>query len=178
MSFVKTVFPLIGGLFAGSQSKAGETSVSHLLHFATATVEHELSKLILKIALALVATGVLIFSLIMLGRLVNDSLQYYERGPIYSGVFFGAVSVVCFVGLFKLFKAKNPPPQALDSLASESPLHHMAEKIFLNFFEGLNTGLNQVKQTGPVEKVVVIEDDDLDLREINMDDYKHSDFKH
>ena len=149
--------------------------MSHLLNFATATIKHEISGLVLKISLALVATGVLIFSLIMVGRDVHESVQGLENGPLLSGIFFGGVSLLCFGGLLLLFKDKNPLPQA-DLLTHEDGMGQMAERILSNFLEGLNKGLNEA----PVrtEKVVIVEDDETDLRDIKIDDYRYSEIVH
>ena len=161
-------------MFAKRGERAGHNSVSHLLHFATDTIKQEISGLVLKISQALVATGVLIYSLIMIGRLVFESLQGYDHGPLLSGLFFGVVAVACFGGLFVLFKDRNPLPQT-DSLSQDDPANHLAEKILNNFLEGLNKGLNEAPAS---EKVVIIEDDDSELRDIKIDDYRYSEIVH
>lgn len=177
MNFAKSIFPLFTGLFAAKKvDKTGQGSVAHLLHFATATVKHELSKMVLKIALAIVASGVLIFSLIMVGRHINDALQVFDNGPLLSGLFFGFVSVVCFASLYLLFHDKNPPP-ITDSLSQGThQVTETAEKILFSFLEGLNKGLSEQHQAR--QKVEVLEDEDSDLRDINIDDYRYSEIVH
>jgi len=172
--FSSSIIPILTENFAKKGEKAGHTSVSHLLHFATAIIKQEISGLVLKISLALVATGVLIFSLIMIGRVASDSLQGYDNGPLLSGIFFGVVSAACLGGLLVLFKDRNPLPQT-DSLSQEDPANHLAEKILNNFLEGLNKGLNEAPKA---EKVVIIEDEDSDLRDIKISDYRYSEVVH
>jgi hypothetical protein len=173
--FSNPIFPIIAGMFAKRGEKAGHTSVSHLLHFATATIKHEISGMVMKISLALVAVGVLIFALIMIGRNVHEVLYLYDNGPLLSGLFFGLVSLACAAGLFVLFRDKNPLPQ-MESLSQEDTATHMAEKILNNFLEGLNKGLNEA----PVktEKVVIVEDDESALRDIKINDYRYSEVVH
>ncbi len=64
----------------------------------------------------------------------------------------------------------------MDSLSSEDPVNNMAEKILNNFLEGLNKGLNEA----PVktEKITIVEDDDSELRDIKINDYRYSEVVH
>ena len=110
----------------------------------------------------------------MVGRVVYESLQGYDNGPLLSGVFFAGVALACFGGLLALFKDKNPLPQT-DSLSQDDPVNHLAEKILTNFLEGLSKGLNETPAT---PKVVIIEDDDSELRDIEIDDYRYSEIVH
>ena len=178
MAFASSVLPLLSAVFAKKGEKAGHTSVSHLLHFATATIKHELSTLVLKISLALVATGVLIFSIIMIGRHVNDAFQvYYANGPLLAGLFFGFISVLCFAGLFLLFRDKGPPPETADALSAEGSVHHMAHNVLHSFLSGLNEGLSEGHEIKK-EKIVMVEDDESDLRDLNVEDYRNSEILH
>ena len=138
MAFASSVLPLLSAVFAKKGEKAGHTSVSHLLHFATATIKHELSTLVLKISLALVATGVLIFSIIMIGRHVNDAFQvYYANGPLLAGLFFGFISVLCFAGLFLLY-------QPLKSLSKVNSTIQTTIAAGQRIFELISVGLVMV----------------------------------
>jgi len=172
----KSILPILTGLFARKGEKAGHSSVSHLLHFATATIKHELSAMILKISLALVATGVLIFSLIMIGRHINDAFQVYDNGPLLAGIFFGVVSAACFATLFLLFRDKSNLPEVSETASAGSgQIHEMAEKALHSFLAGLNSGLSAPSKT---EKIEIIEDGESELRDTHIEDYSYSEIVH
>lgn len=149
MSISKLFFYILIPFFLGRKGNTGISAQSLLLKTVTKILKKEISGIILKMAFALVATGLLIYSLISLGQYLHEYLLSYENGIAFSVMFFSLLSVVCVLLIFKLFyeKASQPVshPDIFESLFSESSEKFSAEKtlekIYNNFIEGLDIGM-------------------------------------
>lgn len=130
--------PLIMEFLTGRKDHGGLTAQVQLLSLVSSEVKKQLSSLILKIAAGLVATGVLIYSLIVLGQYFHAYLLTFENGPVFSSIFFAIVSVACIAGLFQLFRPEKPLPAVQDL---QDSVHNFSfEKIYANFLQGLTEG--------------------------------------
>lgn len=147
------LLPMILQSLTGKNDQGGNmVSQVQLLSLVSSEVKKQMSKLILKISFALVATGVLIYSLIVLAQYAHTFMQTYENGPIFSVVFFAALTGLCVFGLFMMFREEPPsaPVQSFRSLGNSFSF----EKIYTNFLEGLaqgiehNQAVHKAEQTG------------------------------
>lgn len=147
MSMNKLLMPLLP-LFlesiTGRKDQGGLVAQVQLLNIITNEVKKQISKLILKIAFGLVASGVLIYSLIILGQYLHAYMLTFQDGQAFSMIFFGLVSVGCIAALIQMFrpeKTVTPIRTLQDSVHSFS-----FEKILTNFMEGLTQGVEQAQQ--------------------------------
>lgn len=138
------LLPLIMESLTGHKNQNGVMSQVQLLQIVTTEVKKQISKLILKIAFGLVATGVLIYSLIVLGQYVHSYLLTYTDGVAFSAIFFAIVSIGCIISLIQMFRPEKPETPILD--LKESVHNFSFEKIVDNFFDGLAKGVQEAQQ--------------------------------
>ncbi|AGH94867.1 hypothetical protein [Pseudobdellovibrio exovorus] len=148
---VMPLLPMILQSLTGKSDQAGNmVSQMQLLSLVSSEVKKQMSKLILKISFALVATGVLIYSLIILAQYAHTFMQTYENGPVFSVIFFAALTGLCVFGLFMMFR-EEPPPAPVKSFQSLGRSFSF-EKIYTNFLEGLAQGIEHNQEVHRTEK--------------------------
>ena len=166
MSFGKIIFPILMQFFAFRKSDSGLSSQALLLNAITATFKKEISGIILKVAFGLVATGVLIYSLVTLGQYFHAYLLKFESGILLSVLFFIFLSGTCIFAVFKLFYEKKDQTDPFESLFSKSDEKNLGiQKIFANFMDGLNNGMSKAEESSSSDKA-------------EEADYKHSGTTH
>ena len=154
MSFTKFILPIIMQFFSSRNSDTGMSSQALFLKAVTVTVKKEISGLILKIAFGLVATGVLIYSLVMLGQYVHTFLLLYNDGVLFSVLFFSLISIICVFAVVKLFYQKETAKDPFEAFSLTGNSGFSLEKIYSNFMTGLHTSLeqNEAEQSASTKK--------------------------
>lgn len=136
--------PLIMESLTGLKNQNGMMSQVQLLNIVTNEIKKQISKLILKIAFGLVITGVLTYSLIVLGQYVHAYMLTFQDGRAFSTIFFSIISIACIAGLIQMFRPEKPETPMLDLKQS---VHNFSfEKIMNNFFEGLVKGVEEAQE--------------------------------
>lgn len=144
MPISKYVLPIVSNFLRARNQSSKSSSQSTMLKVVTETVKNEISKLILKIVFGLVATGVLIYSLIVLGQHLQFYLLLYDNGTILSVFFFSIVSVVCVFLLFKLFSKKDVAEEdPFSKLFSGDEAKFRLGKIVEQFMAGMAEGMRE-----------------------------------
>lgn len=147
MIFSKYLLPILSHFFSARSHKLKLSMQASVLNAVTDTVKKEISRLFLKIVFGLVATGVLIYSLVVLGQHLQFYLLLYDNGPLFSILFFSALSVVCMFLLFKLFYKKVAEEDPFSTLFSTDEAKFRLGKIYENFMSGLADGIRQQSES-------------------------------
>lgn len=143
MSFGKLIMPIILRYLTNRANDSGFTAQAKFLNAVTDTVKKEISELILKIVLGLVATSVLIYSLVILGQHFHAYLLLYNNGPLLAVLFFVLLSAACVFTVFKLFYQRQTSTDPFEFLLSKDQKHFSVENIYNNFISGLADGLRE-----------------------------------
>lgn len=143
MSFSKLIMPILMRYLTNRASHSGFTTQAKFLSAVTDVVKKEISELILKIVFGLVATGVLIYSLVILGQHFHAYLLLYNNGPLLAVLFFTLLSAACVYVVFKLFYQKHTSTDPFEFLLSKDNKHFSVEAIYNNFMSGLTDGLRE-----------------------------------
>ena len=143
MSFSKLFMPILMQYFTSRTNDSGLTTQAKFLNAVTDTVKKEISELILKIVFGLVATGVLIYSLVILGQHFHAYLLLYNNGPLLAVLFFTLLAAACVFVVFKLFYQKQTSKDPFEFLLSKDQKQFSVEKIYNNFMSGLTDGLRE-----------------------------------
>ncbi len=162
MFFNKYIVPILTHFFKTRRQNSNMNSQASLLNIATETVKREISKIILKIVFGLVATGVLIYSLIVLGQHLQFYLLVYENGPLLSVLFFSILAVVCALILFKLFHKKETEEDPFSKIFSSEEAKFRIGKIYENFISGLADGIRESNATEKRQKEKIANFEDAD----------------
>ena len=142
MSFSKYILPILMQFFTSRNNDSGLSSQSLFLKAVTTTVKKEISGLILKIIFACVVTGVLIFSLIILGQHFQTYLLLSNNGILFSVLFFSLVAIACVFAVVQLFNQKAPLQDPFEFLA-KGEKHFSISTVYNNFMDGLADGLSE-----------------------------------
>ena len=143
MSISKYLLPIVSNFLSARTHNSKISSQSSMIKIVSETVRQEISKLILKIVFGLVATGVLIYSLIVLGQHLQFYLLLYDNGAILSVFFFSVLSVVCVYLLFKLFYKKEIKDDPIANLFSGDEAKFRLGKIYEQFMTGMAEGIRE-----------------------------------
>lgn len=143
MSISKYLLPIVSNFFSARTHNSKISSQSSMIKIVSETVRKEISKLILKIVFGLVATGILIYSLIVLGQHLQFYLLLYDNGTVLSVFFFSVVSVICVFFLFKLFHKKEVEEDPIAKLFTGDEAKFRLGKIYEQFMTGLAEGIQE-----------------------------------
>ena len=143
MSISKYLLPIVSNFLSARSDNSKASSQSSMVRVVSETVRKEISKLILKIVFGLVATGVLIYSLIVLGQHLQFYLLLYDNGTVLSVFFFSVVSVVCVFLLFKLFHKTEAEEDPISKLFSGDEARFRLGKIYEQFMTGMAEGIRE-----------------------------------
>ena len=162
MFFNKYLLPIVSHFYKTRRQNSSMSSQASLINIVTDTVKREISRIILKIVFGLVATGVLIYSLIVLGQHLQFYLLVYENGPFLSVLFFSLLAIGCAFILFKLFHKKETEGDPLSKLFSSDEAKFRIGKIYENFISGLADGIREsnAAEKREQEKIASFEDTD------------------
>jgi hypothetical protein len=150
MSVFKFILPFITEFLFIHKGQSGAATDIQVINLVTGVVKKELSSMILKIAVALVATSLLIYSLIILTQYLHAYMLVWENGPLFSVLFFSGLSAVCLFAVYKLFGEQEPVSQIFENKGVANSLG--LDKVLNNFLEGLTTGMQQAQQQHEFEK--------------------------
>lgn len=160
MLFSKYILPIVSHFMAARGQNSHLSTQASMMHAVTDTVKKEISRLFLKIVFGLVATGVLIYSLIVLGQHAQYYMMLYDNGPLLSVLFFILVSALCAFILFKLFHKKEAEEDPFSSIFSSDETKFRLGKIYANFMAGLAEGLQEAPERPPQERSTRIKIDE------------------
>lgn len=132
--------------FADRKLHSAITAQGELVRAVTVTLKKEASALILKTSIGLIASGLLIYSLINLGMLFNDFLIKYQYGTVFSVLFFIGLSAACGFLLAKLFyEKKETREESFETFFAKGNVLNV-KSIYSNFVSGLEEGINQAEE--------------------------------
>lgn len=181
MSISKYVLPIVSNFLSARSQNSKINSQSTMLKVVTEAVKKEISMLVLKIVFGLVATGVLIYSLIVLGQHLQFYLLLYNNGTVLSVLFFSIVSVVCVFLLLKLFHKKNVAEEdPFLKLFSGDEAKFRLGKIYEQFMSGMAEGIREIPDSeAPVSQKSVSEklpseDPNVRSKLEDYDDFRYS----
>lgn len=143
MSFSKYLLPIILQFFSSRINNSNLSSQTVMLNALTDTLKKEISGYILKVVFGLVATGVLIYSLVVLGQHFQTYLLLYNNGPTFSVLFFSLLAVVCVFTVFKLFYKKETSKDPFAAAASKEEKQSNIRAVYSNFMSGMVDGLRE-----------------------------------
>ncbi len=143
MSISKFLLPIVSSFLSARTHSSKINSQSSMIKVVSETIRKEISKLILKIVFGLVATGVLIYSLIVLGQHLQFYLLLYDNGTVLSIFFFSIVSVLCVFLLFKLFHKAEAEEDPISKLFSGNDAKFRLGKIYEQFMAGMAEGIRE-----------------------------------
>lgn len=143
MTISKYLLPIVANFLSARSQNSKVSNQSTMLNAVSETVKKEISKMILKIVFGLVATGVLIYSLIVLGQHLQFYLLLYENGTVLSILFFSIVSILCVIMLFRLFNKKEVNDDPFSRLFSGDEAKFRLGKIYEQFMTGLAEGIKE-----------------------------------
>lgn len=147
MSFGKSFFSMYVKFFTDKKKDTILEFQAELIDTAIAAIRKEIIELIFKITVALVAVGLLLYSLIILAQHFHAYMLIYEKGILFSVLFFSALSVGCIYTISKLFLDQKMNQNIFKSIFSKTSSQKNSqninfEKLLVNFVDGLNKGLN------------------------------------
>lgn len=156
MSLTNVIIPLVieffMGHFGSRKDGSGINAQVQLFNMVTSVVKKEISSLILKVAAAIVATGILLYSLIVLGQHLHAYMLLWENGPVFSVIVFAAIAIVCVGSLYLLFGEKKPVQQVFQSPTVAQQASFNLEKLYMNFVDGLAKGVAESHEQHQAEK--------------------------
>lgn len=143
MSFSKVIFSTFLKFFSDQNKNSILNSQALFLDAILAAVKKEISDLILKISVALVAVSLVIYSLIVIGQHFHAYMLIYEKGMLFSVLFFSLLAIGCGFTIFKLFYEQDYRQNVFETLFSKKKSQNFNfEKFYTLFIEGLNEGLS------------------------------------
>lgn len=143
MTINKYLLPIVANFLSARSQNSKVSNQSTMLNAISETVKKEISKMILKIVFGLVATGVLIYSLIVLGQHLQFYLLLFDNGTVLSVLFFSIVSILCVIMLFRLFNKKEVKDDPFSRLFSGDEAKFRLGKIYEQFMTGLAEGIKE-----------------------------------
>lgn len=166
MSISKFLLPIVSNFLSARTHSSKISSQSSMIKVVSETVRKEISKLILKIVFGLVATGILIYSLIVLGQHLQFYLLLNDNGTVLSVLFFSIVSIVCVFLLFKLFHKAEADDDPISKLFSGDEAKFRLGKIYEQFMAGMAEGIRENPVTAePKSSAKIDEFDDVEYPE-------------
>lgn len=164
MSFGKVIFSTFLKFFSDRNKNSILNSQALFLDAILAAVKKEISDLILKISVALVAVSVVIYSLIVIGQHFHAYMLIYEKGILFSVLFFSLLAIGCGFIIFKLFYEQDYRQNIFETLFSKKNSQNFNfEKLYTLFIEGLNEGLSAGEYEGSSKKQNKDEPPDFNL---------------
>lgn len=147
MNFSKLIWPVLLQFFSMKSKSSAMNSEMLLLNAVTENIKKEIYLLIVRIMAGLVATGIIIYSLVVLGQHFNTFLLMYDRGPQFSVLFFTVLTVVCSYSLYRLFYGNATVKKSAQTAIAAEESESSVTKIFTNFMAGLGEGLEENSKT-------------------------------
>ena len=141
---LKALFPILTELLAKyiSLNTVLSQSKFHLQSF-----REEIRVISMKLAISLILSAVIIFSLIMIGIQLNTIILSFPDGPALSIALFSCVILACGIIFVILFKSASKSKSS-DSIEEEpSKSEFDFHKILLSFLDGLAKGSEKPKET-------------------------------
>lgn len=164
MPFSKVITSFFVKYFVNRSKDSLLNSQAAFLDMALAAIKKEITDLIFKIAMASVAVGVLIYSLIVLGQHFHAYMLIYEKGTLYSVLFYSLLSIACAFIVYRLFYDQKNPYNIFESFFLQKKEKNINfEKIYSLFLDGLSEGMGASKSEEWEEQKKADESQDSEL---------------
>lgn len=143
MSSFKLILPFLLQFFMGHNNQNANTSQLELLNMVSAVVKKEISNMILKIAAGLVATGILLYSLINLFQYLHAYMLLWQNGPAFAVIFFAGLAAVTTYIIYALFNNNQKPREIFESNPKGLKESFSMDKLYTQFLNGLAEGAQE-----------------------------------